>query len=197
MLAAAIERLAALRHRAGNIAARPQHLSERGPRVEMIGLGVEHRPQVALGVHQLAGAVGGHREAPVALDGGRQRHQQPPQRGVGLQNTYGYLLVRAGTDLATAERALRLARARAPGDPAVLDSWGWLRLRQGKVRLALRALRRAVDLAPHDPELRAHLAEALAIAGALEASGRTWRRAAALVPPGATRRRIEARAAAR
>ncbi len=113
----------------------------------------------------------------------------------GLQNTYGYVLAKAGTNLATAARALQRARALAPGDPAVLDSWGWLRLRQGKVGLALRALRRAADLAPHEAELRAHLAEALAVAGEVAASQRAWRRAAALAPPGATRRRIEARAA--
>lgn len=113
----------------------------------------------------------------------------------GPLNSYGYLLVEAGLSLPAAEHALRRARALAPGDPAVLDSWGWLRLRQGQVRLALRALRRAVALAPHEPELRAHLAEALDLAGQHAAAVRAWRRAAASAPPGAQRRRIEARAA--
>lgn len=56
-----------------------------------------------------------------------------------------------------ADRALKLA----PGDAAVLDTAGWVRIRQGKEReQALRMLRDAAARAPGNQTIRAHLAEA-------------------------------------
>ncbi|MBV9620939.1 MAG: hypothetical protein JO341_07935, partial [Gammaproteobacteria bacterium] len=59
---------------------------------------------------------------------------------VGALNLAGYLLADAGQRLDDAERYLRHARELSPGDPAILDSWGWLLLRRGRARDAVRAL---------------------------------------------------------
>jgi predicted Zn-dependent protease len=75
---------------------------------------------------------------------------------VAALNIAGYLLADAHTRLADAERYLRHARELAPGDPAVLDSWGWLMLAEGKRGEGLRALEQAARLAPLDPEILAH-----------------------------------------
>jgi tetratricopeptide (TPR) repeat protein len=80
-------------------------------------------------------------------------------------NLAGYALTKAGTDLDRAERYLARARELAPGDPSVLDSWGWLLYRQGRLADAERALAHAAHLAPHQAEIQGHLAEVRAKAG--------------------------------
>ncbi|MNN01565.1 bacteriophage N4 receptor, outer membrane subunit [compost metagenome] len=62
---------------------------------------------------------------------------------------------------ATAEQALKLA----PGNPAVLDTLGWIVLQQGDVKRATALLRKAADLAPKSPEVQYHLGAALAKSG--------------------------------
>jgi tetratricopeptide (TPR) repeat protein len=79
---------------------------------------------------------------------------------VAALNLAGYLLADSRTHLADAERYLRHARELAPGDPAILDSWGWLLLAEGKPREALRALDHAARLAPRQSEILAHRAAA-------------------------------------
>jgi tetratricopeptide (TPR) repeat protein len=78
----------------------------------------------------------------------------------------GYLLADADQRLDVAERYLSRARELSPGDPAVLDSWGWLRFRQGHARDAVRLLDRAARFAPREPEILFHLASAWASDGA-------------------------------
>ncbi|QID16715.1 PEP-CTERM system TPR-repeat protein PrsT [Nitrogeniibacter mangrovi] len=63
--------------------------------------------------------------------------------------------------MATADKA----RALAPNDPRVIDTVGWLRLQSGDVDGALALLRDARLRAPGLPEIRYHLAEALARSG--------------------------------
>ncbi|HEX4846762.1 MAG TPA: tetratricopeptide repeat protein [Novosphingobium sp.] len=56
-----------------------------------------------------------------------------------------------------ADRALK----EAPNHPSVLDTAGWVRFKSGKdLQEARRLLRRAAELAPGNPAIRAHLAEA-------------------------------------
>ena len=66
-------------------------------------------------------------------------------------NLGGYLLADSRTRLHDAEQYLRRARDLSPGDPAVLDSWGWLLLQRGKVKDAIRSLDRAARYAPREP----------------------------------------------
>jgi len=63
--------------------------------------------------------------------------------------------------LAYAERAYEAG----PENAAVLDTLGWILLARGKNELAIDYLSRAAELAPQAPEIRYHLAEALAAGG--------------------------------
>jgi Flp pilus assembly protein TadD len=61
------------------------------------------------------------------------------------------------TALGYADRALK----EAPDHPSVLDTAGWVRFKSGRDNEeARRLLRRAAELAPGNPAIRAHLAEA-------------------------------------
>ena len=63
--------------------------------------------------------------------------------------------------LQLAERAHALAR----DNPAVLDTLGWILLHQKRETDAIPHLSRAAELAPKEPEIRYHLASALAANG--------------------------------
>jgi tetratricopeptide (TPR) repeat protein len=111
---------------------------------------------------------------------------------VSALNLAGYLLVDHGERLADAERYLTQARDLQPGDPSVLDSWGYLLLKRGSSRDAVRALDRASRFAPREPEILVHLAEAWAADGAPKHAAQVLDRAAALKPPADVIRRIDA-----
>ncbi len=111
---------------------------------------------------------------------------------VAALNLAGFLLADTRQRLGDAERYLRHARELAPGDPTILDSWGWILLRRGASRDAVRALDRASRFAPLDPEILVHLAAAWAADGAPRTAARTLDRAAALAPTRRVQRRIAA-----
>lgn len=75
-------------------------------------------------------------------------------------NAYGYTVLERRGDLVEAEPYLLRALRLAPDSPAVLDSVGWLRFRQGRPEEALPLLQRAWARQP-DPEVGAHLGEVL------------------------------------
>ncbi len=107
-------------------------------------------------------------------------------------NLAGYLLADANRRLPDAETWLHKARELSPGDPAVLDSWGWLLLRKGDSRGAVRALDRASRFAPNEPEILVHLAAAWIADGAPRTAAGLLDRAATLRPSAAVQRRIDA-----
>lgn len=111
---------------------------------------------------------------------------------IGALNLAGYLLADLNQRLADAERYLKKARELAPGDPAVLDSWGWLLLRKGQTRPALRALDLASRISPREPEILLHLAQAWLAEKSPKTALGLLDRAAALKPSPAVKRRIEA-----
>ena len=76
----------------------------------------------------------------------------------GALNQVGFTLVELGRDLPRARRVLTRARGLAPGDPSVLDSWGWLLRAEGDLAGADRALSRATWIAPHEAEILVHAA---------------------------------------
>ncbi|WP_428037009.1 tetratricopeptide repeat protein [Amphritea sp.] len=63
------------------------------------------------------------------------------------------------------DKALQLS----PNDPAILDSMGWVLLKQGKATAAVDFLKQAYDLFP-DPEVSAHLIQAYHAAGNQQAA---------------------------
>ncbi len=113
-----------------------------------------------------------------------------PQQAQAL-NLAGYLLADRNERLADAEAYLRRARELAPGDSAVLDSWGWLLVRRGRYREAVRVLDRAARFAPREAEILIHLAVAWAADGAPRTAAMVLDRAAALRPTPAILKRIE------
>jgi predicted Zn-dependent protease len=99
-------------------------------------------------------------------------------------NLAGFLLADTKQRLRDAEVYLRKARALSPGDPAVLDSWGWLLYQRGDAAAATKVLEHAARFAPLEPEILVHLAAASGKKEPLD-------RAAALHPSPALQRRIE------
>jgi len=114
----------------------------------------------------------------------------------GALNLAGYLRADLGKDLPRAERDLARARKLAPGDPGILDSWGWLLFRKGDLARAAKVLARAVDLAPRQPELLFHLGEVLAATGDRAGARRVLEQARGLSPTPVIKQRIDARLAA-
>jgi tetratricopeptide (TPR) repeat protein len=107
-------------------------------------------------------------------------------------NLTGYLLADTKQRLDDAEAYLRHARELQPGDPAVLDSWGWLLLQRGRTREAIRALDRAARFAPREPEILLHLATAWAADHVTKTALEVLDKASALNPLPDVRRRIDA-----
>lgn len=79
-------------------------------------------------------------------------------------NALGYHLANENIELERADVLLVKANALMPNDPAIMDSLGWLRYRQGDISESITLLRRAYALYP-DPEIAAHLGEALWLKG--------------------------------
>jgi tetratricopeptide (TPR) repeat protein len=152
---------------------------------------------------QLA-AMGTELAVVFALARVEDRAGNPPGALVGLErllaqkpdfvsalNLAGYLLADSNQRMPDAERYLRRARQLAPGDPAIMDSWGWLLYRKGAHRDAVRMLDHAARLAPREPEILLHLAAAWIADGAPKTAAATLARATALHPAPAVARKIE------
>jgi Flp pilus assembly protein TadD len=111
---------------------------------------------------------------------------------VAALNLAGYMLADAKQRLAEAERYLAKARDLQPGDPSILDSWGWLRFQQGRAREAIRILDRASRFSPREPEILVHLATAWAADGAPRTAAEVLIQAEKLGPAAAVKHRIDA-----
>ena len=66
------------------------------------------------------------------------------------------------------DRALDLARRAhelAPGQPEIMDTYGWIAFSQGQREQGLDLLRKALEIAPNNPDIAYHLASALSDSG--------------------------------
>jgi tetratricopeptide (TPR) repeat protein len=88
-------------------------------------------------------------------------------------NALGYTLANRTRRHAEAYRLIRRALERDPGKAAVVDSYGWVLYRQGKLMEARSYLQLAHSLLP-DPEVAAHLGEVLWVQGERDAARRLW-----------------------
>lgn len=79
-------------------------------------------------------------------------------------NALGYHFADENIELERAEQLLGKATELLPTDPAIMDSLGWLRFRQGRFDEAVELLQQAYAVFP-DPEVVAHLAQALLASG--------------------------------
>ncbi|OYW06994.1 MAG: hypothetical protein B7Z59_12535, partial [Acidiphilium sp. 37-67-22] len=80
-----------------------------------------------------------------------------------------------------------------PHEGAIIDSLGYVLLREGKLAEAMTTQIHAVHLAPDDAEVNAHLADIYAAAGHKLAAEHQWERALSLHPDPKLRATIEAR----
>jgi predicted Zn-dependent protease len=106
-------------------------------------------------------------------------------------NLAGYLLADSHQSLDDAEAYLKTARELLPGDPAILDSWGWMLLQRGRTREAIRALDHASRFAPREPEILLHLATAWAADHVPKTAAELLTKAALLHPPADVQKRID------
>jgi Flp pilus assembly protein TadD len=69
-----------------------------------------------------------------------------------------------------------------PNDSAIIDSLGWVMLRQGQTDDAVSTLERAVELEPEDASINGHLGDAYLAAGRRLEATYQWRRALTFNP---------------
>ena len=100
-----------------------------------------------------------------------------------LMNSLGYTLADHGIDLNRAEGLIHRALVLTPDSPAVLDSLGWVRFREGDVKGAVPELEHAYSL-EHDADIAAHWGEALWTSGKHQEARQVWAAAVARAPDG-------------
>jgi tetratricopeptide (TPR) repeat protein len=98
-----------------------------------------------------------------------------------LTNALGYTLADHSLELPRAETLIRRALLVSPDSPAVLDSLGWVRYRQGDAKGAVPMLQRAYSI-DHDSEIAAHWGEVLWASGAHQEARQVWAAALARDP---------------
>jgi predicted Zn-dependent protease len=124
-------------------------------------------------------------------DMNRALELQPDQPYV--LNFLGFSLADRNEDLPLAHDMIARALNARPNDGAIVDSMGWVLLRQGDTAGALRLLEKAAELEPEDPSITGHLGDAYWSAGRRIEAEDQWRRALVLNPEPDDQARIEAR----
>jgi tetratricopeptide (TPR) repeat protein len=108
-------------------------------------------------------------------------------------NYLGYSWTEQGRNLTKARQMIERAVEQRPNDGSIVDSLGWLLLRQGDVSGAVQQLERAVELDPTDAAVNGHLGDAYWAAGRKLEAQFQWRRALTLNPEPDDAARIEAK----
>lgn len=88
-------------------------------------------------------------------------------------NALGYTLADRNERITEANVLIEKAMKLKPGEPAIIDSYGWVQFRLGHYDEAISQLRRAYALQP-DAEIAAHLGEALWAKGERAEARRVW-----------------------
>ena len=105
---------------------------------------------------------------------------QDPNHAATL-NALGYTLTNHTQRYEEAADLIERALALSPGDPAILDSLGWVYYKLGQYSASETLLRRAHNAFP-DPEVAAHLGEVLWIQGRQIEARDVWREGLSKVP---------------
>ena len=98
-----------------------------------------------------------------------------------------------GQNLTEARAMIEKAAQRRPNDGAIVDSLGWVMLRQGEIAEAVKALERAVELEPEDASINGHLGDAYWAAGRRLEATYQWRRALTFNPEPDDAAKLEAK----
>ncbi len=104
-------------------------------------------------------------------------------------NALGYTLADLTTRYAEALKYISKALELQPGDPAILDSMGWVQYRLGHNAKALEYLKQAFD-ALKDPEIAAHYGEVLWVSGDHGQARKVWAEGRKLEPDNAVLKRV-------
>ncbi|MEX1227437.1 MAG: tetratricopeptide repeat protein [Marinobacter sp.] len=99
--------------------------------------------------------------------------RQEPENAVAL-NALGYILTTRSARFDEAQALIERALSLDPENPAILDSMGWVLFKKGETTKALDYLQAAYEAFP-DPEVAAHLGEALWQNGQQEQARMIWR----------------------
>jgi len=97
-------------------------------------------------------------------------------------NYLAYSWTEQGKNLSRARKMLERAVEQRPNDGAIIDSLGWVVLRQGDQAGALKLLEHAVELDSTDSTVNGHLGDAYWAAGRKLEAQFQWRRALTLTP---------------
>ncbi len=97
-------------------------------------------------------------------------------------NYLGYSWTEQGRNLPRARQMIERAVEQRPNDGAIVDSLGWVMLRQGDKSGAVTTLEHAVELLPEDATINGHLGDAYWAAGRRQEALFQWRRALNLSP---------------
>jgi tetratricopeptide (TPR) repeat protein len=108
-------------------------------------------------------------------------------------NYLAYSWADQGQNLAEARQMLEKAAALRPNDGSIVDSLGWVLLRQGETEPAVRSLEQAVEISPEDATINGHLGDAYWAAGRKLEAGYQWRRALTLNPDPDDAAKLEAK----
>ncbi len=106
-------------------------------------------------------------------------------------NYLAYSWALRGENLDQAAVLLQQATGLAPNDGAIIDSLGFVKMRQGQTKAAVSLLTQAVELTPDDAEVNAHLGDAFQQAGMVLQADYQWQRALALGPDAKLKADIE------
>jgi len=108
-------------------------------------------------------------------------------------NYLGYSWADMGRNLTQAREMIEKAVQRRPNDGAIVDSLGWVMLRQGSTADAVKTLERAVELEPEDASINGHLGDAYWAAGRKLEATYQWRRALIFNPEPDDAAKLEAK----
>ncbi len=97
-------------------------------------------------------------------------------------NYLAYSWTEMGNDLPRARQMIMKAAEARPNDGAILDSLGWVTLRQGEVAAGVKWLEKASELETEDATINGHLGDAYWAAGRKLEASYQWQRAITLNP---------------
>jgi tetratricopeptide (TPR) repeat protein len=127
---------------------------------------------------RLAAAYERTGEHPRAVDAFRELLRRAPDFHMAL-NYLGYMWAERGENLTDARRMVERALELDPGNPAYIDSLGWIYFRQGDHQQALTQLQRAARLLPRDGTVQEHLGDVLRALGNVTEARSAYQRAVA------------------
>ena len=91
-------------------------------------------------------------------------------------NALGYTLADRTTRFTEAQDLIKKALEISPEDPFIIDSMGWVQFKMGNLNESIVTLQRAFDIRP-DPEIAAHLGEAMWANGKRTEATQLWQTA--------------------